>query len=126
MLHKRTAIVNHVKTKAMTIGSNLQIGDSAYVHAYARVLAVQREQQLFFTNEGAFSHHVFKMPLPDEPAEEQITFESIHLNPMIKVDTIDITSVSPPRSFISATAETWFWNPGLKTSDSSGKKDANK
>lgn len=94
MLHKRTAIVNHVKTKVMTIGSNLQIGDSAYVHAYARGLAVQREQQLFFTNEGAFSHHVFKMPLPDEPAEEQITFESIHLNPMIKVDTIDITSVS--------------------------------
>lgn len=92
---KRTSIVNDIDTTAMTISSIAEIGDSAYIHAFSRAFALQREEQLFLGDEAQLAHYdIFSRPFPDEPLTEQIHFESIAVNPFIKVGSINITAIS--------------------------------
>lgn len=94
-MFKRTSIVNEIKTTGITNSSTAEIGDSAYIHAFSRAFALQREEQLFLGDEVQFSNYdVFKRPFPDEPLAEQIHFESTAMNPFIKVGSINIMAVS--------------------------------
>ena len=94
-MYKRTSIINDIDTTAVTISSIVEIGDSTYIHAFSRAFAVQREEQLFLGDEAQLANYeIFRRPFPDEPLTEHIHFESIPINPFIKVGSINITAVS--------------------------------
>ena len=73
----------------------IQIGDSNEINGLTRALAVQRQREVFFSNEGDFSlFKIFSYPLPLPPINEPITIHTTHLNPIIKVGSIDVLAVS--------------------------------
>lgn len=95
MLSKRTSSVNRININVLTIVSTLEIGDSSNIQAFSRAIAVQREKELFFANEGNFSEYgIFNEPIPFEPIIEDIAYETVSLHPIIKVQNIDILAVS--------------------------------
>lgn len=94
-MHKRTSIVNHLSVNVLTILSTLEIGDSAHIHGVTRALAVQRERELFFGNEGNFAGYgIFNKPILLEPITEPFTYETESFSPFIKVNNITINAVS--------------------------------
>jgi spore germination protein PE len=93
---QRITCVDHIKIDSVSFSSVLQIGDSEQIEAFSRALAVQREAEIFFDNEGNFaSYPVFSEAIPFQPAEEQNFVCSTHnLNPVLKVRNIDILGAS--------------------------------
>ena len=86
----RTAKVDFIKIDSAITGSCVQIGDSSLIFSYTRAIAVQREQEIFYSNEANFdSYEVFSYVLPIPPLDEQITFHPTSFNPIIKVGTIE-------------------------------------
>ena len=58
-------------------------------------LAVQRQREVFFSNEGDFSlFKIFSYPLPLPPIDEPLTIHTTSPNPIIKVGSIDVTALS--------------------------------
>ncbi|MGG0719150.1 spore germination protein GerPE [Robertmurraya massiliosenegalensis] len=95
MLNKRTSSVDHIIINSLSIVSTLEIGDSSQIQAFSRAIAVQREHEIFFTNEIKFSDFdIFTETIPMEPIFEDVAFETFTINPIIKVGFIDITGVS--------------------------------
>lgn len=95
MMFVRTSVVDHLKVDALSHSSVAEIGDSAFIHCLSRALAVKREEELFFTNEGSFrKYDVFSMPIPMEPIVERMTMQTTNLKPIIKVNNIDILGAS--------------------------------
>ena len=55
----------------------IQIGDSNEINGLTRALAVQRQREVFFSNEGDFSlFKIFSYPLPLPPIDEPITIQT--------------------------------------------------
>ncbi|MDQ0153832.1 spore germination protein GerPE [Robertmurraya andreesenii] len=95
MYQKRTSIVNSLSVNVITIVSTLEIGDSAHIHGTTRALAVQREKELFFGNEGNFlGYGLFNKPILLEAVTEPLTYEREVLSPFIKVNNITINAIS--------------------------------
>ena len=91
----RISKVGNIKVKSVIFASTLQIGDSNEINGFARVLAVQRQREVFFSNEGDFSlFKIFSYPLPLPPIDEPLTIHSTSPNPIIKVGSIDVTALS--------------------------------
>lgn len=60
-----------------------------------RALAVQREAEMEYGNEGNFaSYSVFNEPIPLPPINENISIRSHSLHPIIKVNNMHITGAS--------------------------------
>jgi spore germination protein PE len=92
---KRTSIVNHTKVINVSLSSVFQIGDSAQITPRSRALAVQRQLQLFYGNEGNFEQFpIFTIELPKPNWQENITIGRYNPSPFIKVNRINITSVA--------------------------------
>lgn len=92
---QRTASVNNVKINSLGISSIFQIGDSHRIQAFSRALAVQREAQLFFDNEGSLTPYpIFSEPIPLIPITENVKVSQQNLNPFLKVGNINIIGVS--------------------------------
>ncbi|MBY0095290.1 spore germination protein GerPE [Mesobacillus maritimus] len=92
---QRTASVNNVEMDSLAIASVFQIGDSNLIQGFSRAIAVQREVELFFDNEGNFANYpIFSEPLPLIPISETINMSRQNINPFIKVGNIDIIGVS--------------------------------
>lgn len=84
-----------MKIDIVAFASTVQIGDSCQISGFSRALAVQREAQIFFGNEGSYrAYPVFSEPIPLIPVNETIQFSTENLNPFIKVGYIDILGVS--------------------------------
>ena len=65
--------------KSVILASTIQIGDSNEINGLARVLAVQRQREVFFSNEGDFSlFKIFSYPLPLPPIDEPLTIHTTH------------------------------------------------
>ncbi|WP_077211141.1 spore germination protein GerPE [Bacillus dakarensis] len=95
MLNKRTSYVNHITIDSLATTSTFEIGDSTAIHAFSRAIAIQREQELFFSNEANFDDfEIFKREIPLDPITEELTYESSPINSFIKVNRIDIIGVS--------------------------------
>lgn len=95
MLHKRTSSVNEVNLTSLSITSIFEIGDSHHIQAFSRAIALQREAQIFYSNEIDFGDYdIFSDPIPFEPITEQLTYEHVSLNPIIKVNKIKVNGVS--------------------------------
>jgi spore germination protein PE len=95
-MFKRTSYVDFLKINSAGISSVVQIGDSSYIHAFTRALAVQREAEIFFGNEGNFANYsIFTEPIPLPRITENVFLETNHVpSSGIKVDSIRILGVS--------------------------------
>ena len=92
---QRTSVVNKAKTVVLSFSSTFEIGDVSYYQAMSRALAVQRQKKIFYGIEGSFNDYpIFSEPIPIVPIDENITFHAENLNPIIKVNNINITGVS--------------------------------
>lgn len=100
MFDKRTSVVNQVKLISLGSASMFEIGDSNGIQSYTRALAVQRERELFYSNEGNLENYdIFSQDIPFEPLTEILTYESTHIVPCIKVNNINITACSTSAVF---------------------------
>lgn len=91
----RTSCVNRINIHIVSFASIAQIGDSCIVNGLNKALAVQREIEIEYGNEGNFSAYpVFYEPIPFQPINEPFTFSRHNPNPLIKVDNIDIIGIS--------------------------------
>jgi spore germination protein PE len=92
---QRLSYVDHVNVKIVSFASILQIGDSQIINKLSKALAVQREAEVFYENEGNLSEYrVFNEPISFLPINESISFVRQNINPIIKVNHIDITGIS--------------------------------
>jgi spore germination protein PE len=92
---QRTSCVDNIKVKTLFFSSILQIGDSCIINGFNRALAVQREAEMFYGNEGdAALYSTFSEPIPFQPINETFSFQRNNLNPLIKVKNIDIIGLS--------------------------------
>jgi spore germination protein PE len=91
----RLSKVQSLHLKTCEIGSITQIGDSKIINSLSRALAVQREAEIFYTNEGDYSlYPIFSEPIPLPPLEEKVLFQKEDFNPCIQVGSIKITGAS--------------------------------
>lgn len=94
-MEKRTSFVNQIKVDSLQFASVFEIGDIHSINGHDRALAVQRDEEIFYGDEGSFqSYPVFQEPIPLGPITENITIERINKNPFIKVNDIDILALS--------------------------------
>lgn len=84
-----------LKVNSASFSSTIQLGDSRIINGSSRALAVQREADVFFGNEGNFSaYSVFTEPIPFQPMPENMKMSIQNLNPLIKVNQISILAMS--------------------------------
>ncbi len=92
---KRTSVVTSTKVSSISLSSVFQIGDSVQIIPRNKALAVQRQLQLFYGNEGNLTiYPIFTKELPHLASVESITIQRYNQTNFIKVNHIDITSVS--------------------------------
>nr|WP_295971199.1 spore germination protein GerPE [uncultured Bacillus sp.] len=92
---KRTSKVDALSVVSTGLASVIQIGDSHIINSLARAIAVQRQRELFYSNEADFGlFNIFSYSLPIPPINEPITFHTVTENPFIKVGSIDVIAVS--------------------------------
>ena len=81
--------------KAIFFSSTVQLGDSCIINGFSRALAVQREADIFDGEEGDFAaYSTFSEPIPLPLITENISIRSHHLNPIIKVNKLNVKGVS--------------------------------
>lgn len=92
---QRTSWVDTINVNIVSFASVIQIGDSQIINGLNRALAVQREAEVFYGNEGDFSSYpIFREPIPLPSIDEPFTFLRHNQSPLIKVNKIDIIAVS--------------------------------
>ncbi|WP_394583218.1 spore germination protein GerPE [Cytobacillus firmus] len=92
---QRTSSVANIHIDTIAFSSIFEIGDSCLIQGFSRALAVQREAEYFDAHEGNFAAYpIFSEPIPLLPIDEVITIQTTQLNPIIKVQNIDIIGVS--------------------------------
>ncbi|MDZ5470271.1 spore germination protein GerPE [Bacillus sp. 31A1R] len=92
---QRTSSVDRIKVDGFAFSSIFQIGDSTIINGLNRALAVQRERELFFGREGNFRNYpIYSIPIPLPQLTEPLTFQSHPLNPIIKVNNIQVIAFS--------------------------------
>lgn len=95
-MFKRSSFVDSLKVDSLQFSSIIQLGDSHYIRGTNLALAEQREEEIFFGQEGDFSRYrVFSEPLPLPLLTEHLRIErNNHGACGIKVGTIKINGVS--------------------------------
>ncbi len=92
---QRTSCVDNINIKIVSFASTVQLGDSCIINGLSRALAVQREVEVFYGNEGNLSsYRVYSEPIPFLPITEPFTYSRQNPNPLIKVNKIDIIGIS--------------------------------
>lgn len=95
MNNKRTSLVQEISLNSLSNVSIFEIGDSAYINGYSRAIAMQREQEIFYGNEGNFlNYDIFSRRFAFEPITEGITLDKTNLQPHIKAGKIKIMAAS--------------------------------
>ncbi len=92
---KRISCVRDVKLLSLTLSSIAQFGDNKQIKAESKALAVQREAEIFYGNEGDFdSYVIFNQQLPEPSFPCNIMMQQSHKQSMIKVGSVEILGVS--------------------------------
>jgi spore germination protein PE len=92
---QRAAIIQLINVDIASFATTIQLGDSCVIDGFSRALAVQREVETFYGNEGNFSSYpVFSEPIPLPSIDENLTYFAHHINPVIKVNNIGIIGIS--------------------------------
>lgn len=91
----RTSKVNSVNVLSLGSSSTLQIGDSEEIHSITHALAVQRQKELFFGNEGNMdTYSVFHRLYPLSETVQPVHVQRTSLQPTIKVDSLHVLAFS--------------------------------
>jgi spore germination protein PE len=91
----RTSHVQKLEITTSSLASVIQIGDSKIINGLTRALAIQREAELFFANEGNFAAFpIFNEPIPLPYLQENVTFYKTDITPCIRVPHIKVRGVS--------------------------------
>jgi spore germination protein PE len=91
----RSSNVNTINVKVASYSSVLQLGDSCIINGLSRALAVQREEEQDYGNEGDLAaYSVFTEPIPFTPITENLCYQTHHLNPIIKVNHLNVIGFS--------------------------------
>lgn len=92
---QRTSCIDTINVKTVSFASTVQLGDSCIINGLSRALAVQRENEVFYGNEGNLSsYRVYSEPIPFLPINEPFSYTRHNPNPLIKVSKIDIIGIS--------------------------------
>jgi spore germination protein PE len=92
---ERTSVVDNINVKIISFASLIQLGDSCIINGLSRAIALQRETEFFYGNEGDFSTFgIFSEPIPFQPLDEPISFVRHNPIPIIKVNKIGIIGIS--------------------------------
>jgi spore germination protein PE len=92
---ERLSNVDRIEVMVTSFSSILQLGDSCIVDAFSRALAVQREAETFFGNEGNLpSFPVTTKPIPFLPINEALSYRVYNSNPIIKVHNLEVIGFS--------------------------------
>jgi spore germination protein PE len=92
---ERLSNVDRIEVMVTSFSSILQLGDSCIVDAFSRALAVQREAETFFGNEGNLpSFRVTTKPIPFLPINEALSYRVYNSNPIIKVHNLEVIGFS--------------------------------
>ncbi|MFS0824241.1 spore germination protein GerPE [Bacillus sp. 1P02SD] len=92
---KRLSVVDYIRINAVLFSSIVEVGDTRRIAPFTQALAFQKEVPLFFSNEGSLSAFpFFKRELPKVKIEDEITMNTFHQNPVIKVNTVRILGIS--------------------------------
>lgn len=82
-------------TYIVSFSSVIQIGDSSIINGLNRALAVQREAEIFYGDEGNLpSYSVMTKPIPFEPITEDISIARHNVSPIIKVKRMHVIAAS--------------------------------
>ncbi|MBD1380620.1 spore germination protein GerPE [Metabacillus arenae] len=96
----RLSAVDQISVNSVGLSSIFQIGDSVRITPSLKVLAVQRESNLFFAREGNFKNdQAFFQELPIPLITENIQTGFFHDKPVIKVHSIKVMAVSSSSVF---------------------------
>ncbi|KGX92786.1 hypothetical protein N781_15055 [Pontibacillus halophilus JSM 076056 = DSM 19796] len=99
-MEKRLSEVNTVKLSSLIDGSIFEIGDAHELMPKSRVLAIQKEGGVKYSEPYQFeSYPVFTEPLPRPTRRLQLEQYHIHHNPIIQVCDIAIKGVSTSSIF---------------------------
>ncbi len=92
----RSSYVDSLKIITALFSSVIQLGDSCYIQGFTRAMAIQRQEELFYGNEGNFAAFpMFSDPIFIPLITENLTIQTS--NPpvsIIKVNNIHVTGVS--------------------------------
>jgi spore germination protein PE len=92
---QRSSYVDRIDIKVASFSSILQLGDSCIINGLSRALAVQREEEEDYGNEGNYAaYSIFSEPIPFTPITENILYRTHHLNPIIKVNKLNVIGFS--------------------------------
>ena len=92
---ERTSIVDNIHVSILSRGSTFDIGEIQYSYSVDNVLAYQREQEIFYGQEGNFGDYKVFYTVPDfEPIEEMVHINFENVNPYIFVDCIRTQAIS--------------------------------
>ncbi|OEH91672.1 spore germination protein GerPE [Bacillus solimangrovi] len=91
----RVSHVGKIDLNALSFTSTFEIGDSCQIFAFSRVFAVQRQEQIFYSEEGNFSEFpIFNRLLPHLVTTEPIVMRRNNISKKICVNNLDILGVS--------------------------------
>jgi spore germination protein PE len=92
---EKTSIVNNIHVSILSRGSTFDIGEVQYYYSVDNVLAYQREQEIFYGQEGNFGDYKVFYKVPDfEPIDEMIAINFENTNPYLFVDCIRTQAIS--------------------------------
>ncbi|GED60325.1 spore germination protein GerPE [Brevibacillus formosus] len=94
-MYRRTSHVHKLDVISVDTSSVLQIGDSQQIDAVSNILAVQREQAIFYENEFMFEDYsVFSVPLTPPSLSEPICIDTFHDCPYIFIQKVEVPFVA--------------------------------
>ncbi|KAF1680267.1 spore germination protein GerPE [Bacillus mexicanus] len=99
---KRIPRIRMIKFNSLGIASVFQAGDTNEIDMKLKVLAVQRSQSTFYSNEGSFNrkeYQIFQQHAPLPIPETGVQSAFYHEVPIIQVHNIKIQGVSSSSVF---------------------------
>lgn len=91
----RISNVNEINVHSLSFSSHFLIGDSCFINARSKALAVKREFPRFYGKEGSFSEFpIFSMENLIPKVDENIQMCVKNVNPNITVNRIKVKGVS--------------------------------
>ncbi|MFS0556450.1 spore germination protein GerPE [Brevibacillus sp. 179-C9.3 HS] len=94
-MYRRTSHVRKLDVLSVDTSSVLQIGDSRQIDSVSNILAVQREQAIFYENEFMFEDFsVFSVPLTPPSLFEPLCIDTFHDCPYIFIRKVEVPFVA--------------------------------
>ncbi|WP_286170513.1 spore germination protein GerPE [Bacillus sp. NTK071] len=95
-MYSRSSLVNWINILSVDSSGTVQIGDSNQITPETKIFAIQREKPIFKGNEyedlSPFSIYSQQLPIP--LLTEAINHVTVHENPVIKVNSIQVLGVA--------------------------------